>query len=87
MKKIRDVTYRIQESPRSKPKAVHSDRLKPYKGGNKPDWMIRDLVPGEVRHKTVALDGVNIHLEENRMKIWKMVCFVVMQMCNVKVIL
>lgn len=32
VKKISEVTYRIQESPRSKPKVVHSDRLKPYKG-------------------------------------------------------
>lgn len=32
VKKISDVTYKIQESPRSKPKVVHSDRLKPYKG-------------------------------------------------------
>lgn len=32
VKKISEVTYRIQESPRSKQKVVHSDRLKPYKG-------------------------------------------------------
>lgn len=67
--KISDVTYRIQESPRSKPKVVHSDRLKPHKGENKPEWMIGDLVRGEVRDKTVALDGVNIHLGENRINI------------------
>lgn len=69
MNKISDVTYRIQESPRSKPKVVHSDRLKPHKGENKPEWMIGDLVRGEVRDKTVALDGVNIHLGENRINI------------------
>lgn len=31
--------------------------------------MIGDLVPGEVRDKTVALNGVNIHLGENRMNV------------------
>ena len=30
--KLSDVTYRIQESPKGKPKIIHSDRLKPYTG-------------------------------------------------------
>lgn len=30
IKKLSDVTYRIQETQISKPKVVHSDRLKPY---------------------------------------------------------
>jgi hypothetical protein len=33
---LSDVTYRIQESPRSKPRVVHHDRLKPYQGEHKP---------------------------------------------------
>ena len=29
--KINDVIYRIQSNPKTKPKVVHHDRLKPYK--------------------------------------------------------
>ena len=32
LKKVNDVTFRIQKSPRSKPKVVHHDRLKLYTG-------------------------------------------------------
>ena len=34
--KINDVTYRIRKGPKYKPKVVHQDRLKPYKGENPP---------------------------------------------------
>ena len=30
--KINDVIYRIRKGPKYKPKVVHQDRLKPYKG-------------------------------------------------------
>ena len=36
--KFSDVVYKIQESPKSKPKVVHHDRLKPYCGENTPTW-------------------------------------------------
>lgn len=38
IKKYSDVTYKIQESLRSKPKVVHYDRLNTYNGENKPTW-------------------------------------------------
>ena len=38
IKRINDVLYRIKEGPRFHPKVVHHDRLKPYKGENKPIW-------------------------------------------------
>ena len=33
--KLNDVIYRIQLNPRSKPKVVHHDRLKPFQCANK----------------------------------------------------
>ena len=36
--KINDVIYRIRKGPKYKPKVVHQDRLKPYKGENPPLW-------------------------------------------------
>ena len=36
--KFGDVLYKIQLSPRRKPKVVHYDKLKPYLGENKPLW-------------------------------------------------
>ena len=56
VKKISDVTYRIQESLKSKPKVVHSDRLKPYLGKNKPNWNINDNVRNEPFEKDIASD-------------------------------
>ena len=37
--KLNDVIYRIQKGPKTKPKVVHQDRLKPYLGENIPDWL------------------------------------------------
>ena len=37
-KAINDVVYRIQFTPRSKPKVVHHNRLWKYTGDNKPNW-------------------------------------------------
>lgn len=37
-KAINDVVYRIQLTPRSKPKVVHRNRLWEYTGDNKPNW-------------------------------------------------
>ncbi len=51
---LSDVTLRIQKSSRSKPKVVHSDRLKIYEGP--------DLVPW--RYKT-AMDGVEQIVTDN----------------------
>ncbi|CAC5413343.1 unnamed protein product [Mytilus coruscus] len=36
--KLNDVIYRIQKGPKTKPKVVHQDRLKPYLGENVPVW-------------------------------------------------
>jgi hypothetical protein len=36
--KINDVIYRIRKGPKFKPKEVHQDRLKTYKGENPPLW-------------------------------------------------
>ena len=38
IKKINDCLYKIQKQPRSPPKVVHHDRLKPYTGNDKPTW-------------------------------------------------
>lgn len=35
---INDVIYKIQKGPKTKPKVVHQDRLKPYNGNNIPTW-------------------------------------------------
>ena len=40
LKKLSDVTFRIQEKPRSKPKVVHYDRLKIYTGPERKKWHI-----------------------------------------------
>ena len=45
LKKITDVTYRIQISPRGKPRVVHHNRLKQYTGDNKPEWFNVDVEP------------------------------------------
>ncbi|VDI75512.1 Hypothetical predicted protein [Mytilus galloprovincialis] len=37
--KLNDVIYRIQKGPKTKPKVVHQDRLKPYLGENVPIWL------------------------------------------------
>jgi hypothetical protein len=39
--KISDVTYKVQKSQRSKPKIVHFNRLKPYKGSLPDNWFSR----------------------------------------------
>ncbi|PIK61118.1 Retrovirus-related Pol polyprotein from transposon [Apostichopus japonicus] len=38
LKKISDVTYRVQMGPLSKPKIVHHNKLLPYDGRNPPTW-------------------------------------------------
>ena len=40
IKKINDLVYRIQLSPRAKPKVVHVERLSPYRGGTPPLWKL-----------------------------------------------
>ena len=37
-RKISDVVYKIKTGPKSKPKAVHHNSLRPYEGENKPKW-------------------------------------------------
>ena len=44
-KAINDVVYRIQLTPRSKPKVVHHNRLWEYSGNNKPNWFKSSPIP------------------------------------------
>ncbi|KAJ8943240.1 hypothetical protein NQ318_009931 [Aromia moschata] len=45
IKKINDLVYRIQLSPRSKPKVVHLERFAKYTGHNPPDWFVVEDPP------------------------------------------
>ncbi|KAJ8937816.1 hypothetical protein NQ318_003720 [Aromia moschata] len=45
IKKINDLVYRIQRSPRSKPKVVHLERLTRYIGHDPPDWFVVEDPP------------------------------------------
>ncbi|KAJ8954293.1 hypothetical protein NQ318_005876 [Aromia moschata] len=45
IKKINDLVYRIQLSPRSKPKVVHLGRLARYTGHDPPDWFVVEDPP------------------------------------------
>ncbi|KAJ8954294.1 hypothetical protein NQ318_005877 [Aromia moschata] len=45
IKKINDLVYRIQLSPRSKPKVVHLERLAKYTGHDPPDWFVVEDPP------------------------------------------
>ena len=38
IERLNGVMYRIKLSPKSKPKVVHHDKLKPYVGENRPTW-------------------------------------------------
>ena len=59
------MTYRIQESLKSKPKVVHSDRLKPYLGENKQNWNVYENVRNEPFDKDIVSDRGNILLGES----------------------
>ena len=39
LKRISDVVYKIQKSPRSKARIIHHDRLRPYHGEKTPTWL------------------------------------------------
>ncbi|KAJ8957190.1 hypothetical protein NQ318_007752 [Aromia moschata] len=45
IKKINDLVYRIQLSPRSKPKVVYLEWLAKYTGHNPPDWFVVEDPP------------------------------------------
>ncbi|KAJ8962328.1 hypothetical protein NQ318_018307 [Aromia moschata] len=45
IKKINDLVYRIQLSPRSKPKVVHLERLAKYTGHDPPRWFVIEDPP------------------------------------------
>ncbi|KAJ8959664.1 hypothetical protein NQ318_021852 [Aromia moschata] len=45
IKKINDLVYRIQLSPRSKPKVVHLERLAKYTGHDPPRWFVVEDPP------------------------------------------
>ncbi|KAJ8914919.1 hypothetical protein NQ315_016073 [Exocentrus adspersus] len=45
--KINDIVYRIQKSPKAKPKVVHVERLSLYPGKDPPTWRLQEAVRGE----------------------------------------
>ncbi|KAJ8944385.1 hypothetical protein NQ318_017705 [Aromia moschata] len=45
IKKINDLVYRIQLSPRCKPKVVHLERLARYTGHDPPGWFVVEEPP------------------------------------------
>ena len=58
MKSLRDVIYRIQKGPKTKPKVVHHDRLRPYQGPNVPDWLTEGSAPKEPEQPAVPKSPV-----------------------------
>ncbi|XP_038071269.1 uncharacterized protein LOC119740133 [Patiria miniata] len=55
LSKIDDVTYRIQKSPRSKPKMVQYSSFKPYLGEVQADWWTKAVHVAETEPQ--SLDG------------------------------
>ena len=47
--KLNNVVYKIQLAPKTKPKVIHMDRLKEYRGENRPTWW--KLVKSTHRHQ------------------------------------
>ena len=47
IKRMSNVIYRIQKGPKSKPKKIHHDRLKAYRGPNIPDWLTENSVTSQ----------------------------------------
>jgi hypothetical protein len=56
IKRINDVVYRVQLSPRSKPKVVHRNRLWKYSGISTPDWLDRGNSPTPDREEPPVND-------------------------------
>ncbi|KAJ8942133.1 hypothetical protein NQ318_021640, partial [Aromia moschata] len=56
IKKINDLVYRIQLSPRSKPKVVHLERLARYTGHNPPDWFVVEDPPPRTEDNDTRLE-------------------------------
>ncbi|KAJ8956617.1 hypothetical protein NQ318_013970 [Aromia moschata] len=66
IKKINDLVYRIQLSPRSKPKVVHLERLARYTGHNPPDWFVVEDPPPRTedsKHWIGITDGQHLLTE------------------------
>ena len=40
VERLNDVLFRIQSGQKTKPVFVHHDKLKPYLGEDKPDWLV-----------------------------------------------
>ncbi|KAJ8953809.1 hypothetical protein NQ318_006657 [Aromia moschata] len=53
IRKINDLVYRIQLSPRSKPKVVHLERLARYTGYNPPDWFVVEDPPPKTEDSVI----------------------------------
>ncbi|KAJ8950719.1 hypothetical protein NQ318_012800 [Aromia moschata] len=53
IKKINDLVYRIQLSPRSKPKVVHLERLAKYTGHNPPNWFVIEDPPPKTEDSVI----------------------------------
>ena len=60
MKRLSDVIYCIQKGPKSKPKVVHHDRLRPYHGPNVPGWLTKDSAPRVTEQPAVPKSPVGV---------------------------
>ena len=61
---LSDVTYRIQETPKTKPKVVHFNRLKTYVGADMPDWVQKKT---ECKDNSASSPNSNV-FQENEMQ-------------------
>ena len=64
LKRLDDLTYRIQKGAKCKPKVVHHNRLKPYEGENIPNWLTKSSANTEME-KQESEDYSENHLPSN----------------------
>ena len=58
VKRLDDLTFRIQRGPKAKAKVVHHNRLKPYLGDGAPDWLAHEGdVEGQSQDAPTVEDG------------------------------
>jgi hypothetical protein len=70
-KKLSDTVYRIQRSRNTKPKVIHYDRLKLYRGTNAVPWTVGERTPEivtdvDANHVFSDVENdINVHVEQN----------------------
>ena len=58
VKRLDDLTFRIQRGPKAKAKVIHHNRLKPYLGDSAPDWLAHEGdVEGQSQDAPTVEDG------------------------------